>query len=143
MTIFALSSPPGRSGIAVVRISGSRSKQVLESITKNKAPPPQKSVLRIIYDLKTKAIIDRALVQWFKGPKSYTGEDVVELYLHGGHSVVKSLFKVLKQSKHLRLAEPGEFTKKAFLTSSLNHFIASLLFACICFKKSVSILSAI
>jgi tRNA modification GTPase len=120
MTIFALSSPPGRSGIAVVRISGLHGKQVLESITKKKAPPPQKSVLRTIYDLKTKAIIDRALVQWFKGPKSYTGEDVVELYLHGGHSVVKSLFKVLKQNKHLRLAEPGEFTKKAFLNGKMD-----------------------
>ena len=84
MTIYALSSGPGISGIAVVRISGSDSSKVLKLLTKNELPTPRVATLRKINNINTSELIDEGLILWFPGPQSYTGEDMVEIHIHGG-----------------------------------------------------------
>ena len=120
MTIYALSSGPGISGIAVVRISGPDSSKVLKLLTKNGLPTPRVATLRKINNIKTSELIDEGLVLWFPGPQSYTGEDMVEIHIHGGKAVVEALLNILSNIKECRLAEPGEFTKLAFQNSKIN-----------------------
>ncbi len=113
-TIFALASGKGRAGVAVVRLSGPRAGQTLMALTDQDLPAPRKAALKDLTDLKDGKLIDRALVLWFPGPESFTGEDVAELQIHGSHAVLSKLFEVLSDIKGLRLAEPGEFTRRAF-----------------------------
>ncbi len=120
MTIYALSSGPGISGIAVVRISGPDSSKVLKLLTKNELPTPRVATLRKINNIKTSELIDEGLVLWFPGPQSYTGEDMVEIHIHGGKAVVEALLNTLSNIKECRLADPGEFTKLAFQNSKIN-----------------------
>ncbi len=120
MTIYALSSGPGISGIAVVRISGLDSSKVLKLLTKNELPAPRVATLRKINNIKTSELIDEGLVLWFPGPQSYTGEDMVEIHIHGGKAVVEALLNTLSNIKECRLADPGEFTKLAFQNSKIN-----------------------
>ncbi len=120
MTIYALSSGPGISGIAVVRISGSDSSKVLKLLTKNELPTPRVATLRKINNINTSELIDEGLILWFPGPQSYTGEDMVEIHIHGGKAVVEALLNTLSNIKECRLADPGEFTKLAFQNSKIN-----------------------
>ncbi len=120
MTIYALSSGPGISGIAVVRISGSDSSKVLKLLTKNQLPTPRVATLRKINNINTSELIDEGLILWFPGPQSYTGEDMVEIHIHGGKAVVEALLNTLSNIKECRLADPGEFTKLAFQNSKIN-----------------------
>ena len=120
MTIYALSSGPGISGVAVVRISGPDSSKVLKFLTKNELPIPRVATLRKINDIKTSELIDEGLILWFPGPQSYTGEDMVEIHVHGGKAVVEALLTTLSNLKNCRLAEPGEFTKLAFQNGKIN-----------------------
>ena len=120
MTIYALSSGPGISGVAVVRISGPDSSKVLKLLTKNELPIPRVATLRKINDIKTSELIDEGLILWFPGPQSYTGEDMVEIHVHGGKAVVEALLTTLSNLKNCRLAEPGEFTKLAFQNGKIN-----------------------
>lgn len=120
MTIYALSSGPGISGVAVVRISGPDSSKVLKLLTKNELPIPRVATLRKINNIKTSELIDEGLVLWFPGPQSYTGEDMVEIHIHGGKAVVEALLNTLSNIKECRLADPGEFTKLAFQNSKIN-----------------------
>ena len=120
MTIYALSSGPGISGIAVVRISGSYSSKVLKLLTKNELPTPRVATLRKINNINTSELIDEGLILWFPGPQSYTGEDMVEIHIHGGKAVVEALLNTLSNIKECRLADPGEFTKLAFQNSKIN-----------------------
>ena len=120
MTIYALSSGPGISGIAVVRISGSDSSKVLKLLTKNELPTPRVATLRKINNINTSELIDEGLILWFPGPQSYTGEDMVEIHIHGGKAVVEALLNTLSNIKGCRLADPGEFTKLAFQNSKIN-----------------------
>ncbi len=120
MTIYALSSGPGISGIAVVRISGSDSSKVLKLLTKNELPTPRVATLRKINNINTSELIDEGLILWFPGPQSYTGEDMVEIHIHGGKAVVDALLNTLSNVKECRLADPGEFTKLAFQNSKIN-----------------------
>ncbi len=120
MTIYALSSGPGISGIAVVRISGSDSSKVLKLLTKNELPTPRVATLRKINNINTSELIDEGLILWFPGPQSYTGEDMVEIHIHGGKAVVEALLNILSNIKECRLADPGEFTKLAFQNSKIN-----------------------
>ena len=120
MTIYALSSGPGISGIAVVRISGSDSSNVLKLLTKNELPTPRVATLRKINNINTSELIDEGLILWFPGPQSYTGEDMVEIHIHGGKAVVEALLNTLSNIKECRLADPGEFTKLAFQNSKIN-----------------------
>ena len=120
MTIYALSSGPGISGVAVVRISGPDSSKVLKLLTKNELPIPRVATLRKINDIKNSELIDEGLILWFPGPQSYTGEDMVEIHIHGGKAVVEALLNTLSNIKECRLADPGEFTKLAFQNSKIN-----------------------
>ena len=120
MTIYALSSGPGISGIAVVRISGSDSSKVLKLLTKNELPTPRVATLRKINNINTSELIDEGLILWFPGPQSYTGEDMVEIHIHGGKAVVEALLNTLSNIKECRLADPGEFTKLAFQNSKIS-----------------------
>ena len=112
-TIYALASAQGRAGISVIRVSGPQAKKSLSLLSADKFPPRQ-AVLSKLYDHKTSQIIDEAIVIYFQPPRSYTGEDVVEYHIHGGKAVRESLIKALSQMDGHRLAEAGEFTRRAF-----------------------------
>lgn len=112
-TIYALATPTGRSGVAVVRISGSQAGATLEALTARDLPEPRVATLRRLIDADD-VPIDDALVLWFPAPRSFTGEDVAELHLHGGPSVIAAALSALGKRAGLRLAEPGEFTRRAF-----------------------------
>lgn len=118
-TIFALSSGHPPAGIAVVRISGPKTQPVLETICA-KAPLGREPVLTKIQHPVTNDVLDEALVLLFAAPASYTGEDVAELHLHGGRAVVKAIIETLADFDDLRLAEPGEFTRRAFESGKLD-----------------------
>ena len=120
MTIYALSSGPGLSGIAVIRISGNETKEVLLSMTKGSMPLPRVASLKRILDIKTKKLIDEGIVIWFPGPNSYTGEDMAEMHVHGSRAVIKLILSNIAKVKNCRLAEPGEFTKIAFHNDKIN-----------------------
>ncbi len=120
MTIYALSSGPGISGIAVIRISGGETSEVVRALTGKESPKPRVATLRKINKINTSELIDEGLVLWFPGPESYTGEDMAEIQVHGSKAVVDALHSTLSQIKNCRLAEPGEFTKLAFQNGKIN-----------------------
>ena len=118
-TIFALSSGRPPVAIAVIRISGLRAAAALTALGV-KIPEPRKAGLARIRDPRSGEIIDEALVLWFPGPHSETGEDVAELQAHGGHAVIAAILDALAQIDGLRLAEPGEFTRRGFENGKLD-----------------------
>jgi len=120
MTIYALSSGPGISGIAVIRVSGANSKKILTSLTEKPFPQKRQATLKKIKNNITNEIIDEGIVLWFPGPNTYTGEDMVELHVHGSKAVIEELQNVLSNFENCRLAEPGEFTKIAFHNNKIN-----------------------
>ena len=120
MTIYALSSGPGLSGVAVIRISGEITKEVLKSITMGSFPKPRVASLRKIINFKSKELIDECIVLWFPGPNSYTGEDMAEIHAHGSRAVIQSILENLSKIKGCKIAEPGEFTKRAFYNEKIN-----------------------
>lgn len=117
-TIVALSSGAGRAGVAVVRISGPHVRFVLET-TAGLVPEPRQAVLRRLRD-EAGEVIDSALVLYFSSPASFTGEDVAEFHVHGSRAVLARLLAVLCVLPGLRLAEPGEFTRRAFEAGKLD-----------------------
>lgn len=117
-TIVALSSAAGRAGVAVVRISGPRVRFVLETVT-GSVPAPRQAVLRRLRD-DDGAAIDSALVLFFPAPASFTGEDVAEFHVHGARAVLARLLAVLCALPGVRLAEAGEFTRRAFESGKLD-----------------------
>lgn len=117
-TIFALSSGALPSGVAVIRVSGPRVRFVLETTVKE-LPVPRHAVLRTIHDAKGEPI-DRGLILFFPMPGSFTGEDVAEFQLHGGRAVVAAFLDFLASLPGLRLAEAGEFTRRAFDNGRLD-----------------------
>ncbi|XP_015344729.1 tRNA modification GTPase GTPBP3, mitochondrial isoform X2 [Marmota marmota marmota] len=120
-TIFALSSGQGRCGIAVIRTSGPASSHALRSLTAPRDLPPARSAsLRLLSDPHTGEPLDRALVLWFPGPQSFTGEDCVEFHVHGGPAVVSGVLQALGSVPGLRPAEAGEFTRRAFAHGKLS-----------------------
>lgn len=119
-TIFALSSGSGTAGVAVVRLSGPASTEALVKLTDMPAPAPRQAVLRRLKDPETGRRLDQALVLVFVGPASFTGEDIVELHLHGGRAVVDGVLNVLACLPGLRLAEPGEYSRRAFEHGKLD-----------------------
>jgi tRNA modification GTPase len=112
-TIFALSSGRPPAAIAVIRISGPRSKDALHALI-GRLPEPRRTSLAKVKDPATDEVIDEGLALWFPGPKSETGEDMAELQVHGGPAVIAAMLKALGSLDGLRLAEPGEFTRRAF-----------------------------
>jgi tRNA modification GTPase len=119
-TIYALATAPGRSGVAVVRISGPEAGSALAALTGRPLPAPRRAVLTKLRDPRTDDALDDALVLRFTAPASFTGEDVVELHLHGGRAVVTGVIEALATLPGLRLAEPGEFTRRAFENGKLD-----------------------
>jgi tRNA modification GTPase len=120
MTIYALSTGPGVSGIAIVRISGPDASEVIKLLTNKKTPSPRVATLRKINNINTSELIDEGIIIWFPGPESYTGEDMAEIHIHGGKAVVLAVQKEIGKIKNCRLAEAGEFTKLAFQNGKLN-----------------------
>ena len=114
MTIYALSTGPGISGVAIIRISGEQSSKIIENLTGKKVPQPRVATLRKINKINTSELIDEGIILWFPGPESYTGEDMVEIQVHGSKAVIDALHSSISQIENCRLAEPGEFTKLAF-----------------------------
>ncbi len=118
-TIFALSSGRGRAGVAVIRISGPSARLVLERMAAP-CPPPRRAAFRRIVDPVSSELLDAALVLFFAGPSSETGEDIAELQLHGSPAVVSSVLRALSTLPGCRLAEPGEFARRAFLNGKID-----------------------
>ena len=110
-TIFALSSAPGRSGVAVVRLTGAQAVEILKKITNAPIPAPRRMVVRRLYSGAD--LVDEAMVVWFEKGASYTAEEMVELHLHGGKATVAGALAMLGEIADLRHAEPGEFTRRA------------------------------
>ena len=120
MTIYALSSGPGISGVAVIRVSGKETISVIKALTGKDLPRPRLATLRKINNSNTFELIDEGIILWFPGPQSYTGEDMVEFHVHGSKAVVAAIQSSISQVKDCRLAEPGEFTKLAFQNGKIN-----------------------
>ena len=112
-TIFALSSGPVPSGVAVVRISGPKTQPVVKALC-GVLPVPRRATVKKLYHPVSQDVLDEALVLYFEGPASFTGEDVAELHCHGGRAVVTALLEVLQSFGGCRPAEAGEFTRRAF-----------------------------
>ena len=119
-TIFSLSTGSLPTGVAVVRISGSATADVVQAMCKGKRPEPRRATLRVLRDPASDDILDRALVLWFPGPASATGEDCAEFHLHGSRAVVKDVLAALANIDGCRPAEAGEFTQRAYLTGRLD-----------------------
>ena len=120
MTIYSLSSGPGISGIAVIRVSGKETTNVIKLLTGQKLPEPRTAILRKIYKIHTNELIDEGIILWFPGPKSYTGEDMAEIQVHGSKAVIDAILSTISCVENCRLAEPGEFTKLAFQNGKIN-----------------------
>lgn len=118
-TIFALSSGRGRAGVAVVRVSGPRAGDAMSALAGG-VPEPRRATLRILTDPQTGKSLDRALVLYFPGPESFTGEDVAEFHVHGGPAVVAGVIDALAGMPGLVAAEPGAFARRAFENGKLD-----------------------
>lgn len=125
-TIYALSTRPGKAAIAVVRVSGPVCLSIFQQLGKSSVQPRDRTAKLVkLWDPKTQnTMLDQAIALFFKGPKSYTGEDLLELHLHGGNAVVQAVLKAIGSlhdpAQPVRYAEPGEFTMKAFHSGQLD-----------------------
>lgn len=121
-TIYALATPPGRSGVAVIRLSGARALAAWQALTRKADAElnPRQATLCTLFHPRSQEPIDTALALYFKGPESFTGEDVVELQTHGSLAVLKDLLAVLGAMDGLRMAEAGEFARRAFWNGKLD-----------------------
>lgn len=119
-TIFALASAPGKAGVAVLRVSGAAAAAAIRRLTQRPLPAPRRAQRRRLADPASGEPIDEALLLWFPGPASYTGEDVAEFHIHGGRAVLAAMLDALGRVPGCRLAEPGEFTRRAFLNGRLD-----------------------
>ena len=117
-TIFALASGAGRAAVALLRLSGPGTRGAVTALA-GVLPPPRHASLRPLRDPRTAELLDRALLLWFPGPASYTGEDSAELHLHGGPAVITGVAEALVAAG-ARPAEPGEFTRRAFLNGRMD-----------------------
>ena len=120
MTIFALSSAPGRAAVAVIRVSGPGAAGALRALTGREPPPPRQAALRRIVDPADGCLLDAALVLFFAGPRTETGEDMAEFQVHGGRAVVAGVLDCLARQPGLRPAEPGEFTRRAVANGKID-----------------------
>jgi len=119
-TIFALASGRGRAGVAVVRVSGPRADEALRLLTRAPLPSNRRAAIRTIFGKTNDTKIDSTLVLRFPSPQSYTGENIVEFQVHGGPAVISAVIAELGAIPGLRLAEPGEFTRRAVENGRLD-----------------------
>lgn len=117
-TIYALSTAPGRSGVAVVRLSGPQAVDIITRITKLSVPPARRMAVRKLYSGAD--VIDEAMVVWFEKGASFTMEEMVEFHLHGGRATVSGILGLLSGLSGLRHAEPGEFTRRALESGRMD-----------------------
>ena len=118
-TIYAEATAGGVAGVAIVRLSGPNAADILEGLA-GPLPVPRKATYRNLRFPFDGDLIDQALVLWFPNPHSFTGEDVVEFHVHGGRAVVESLFRAIRDFRSVRLADPGEFSRRAFVNGKLD-----------------------
>jgi tRNA modification GTPase len=118
-TIFALATAPGRAGIAMVRVSGEGAAAALRDLA-GTLPPPRQALHARFRDPQNGETLDDGIALYFAAPASFTGEDIAELHLHGSRAVLAAVFAALGRRPGFRLAEPGEFTKRAFLNGKLD-----------------------
>ena len=118
-TIFAVSSGSGMAGIAVIRMSGSKAGSVLASVA-GSLPLPRRASIRQLRRPQSNEVIDQGLVLWMPGPLSATGEDVAEFHVHGSAAVIDAMFEIFCSVAGVRLAEPGEFTRRAFANDRMD-----------------------
>ena len=118
-TLFAPASGFGRAAVSVIRVSGPAAGQVLVALA-GRLPPPRRLSLRILRDPIDGSELDRALVAWFPGPDTYSGEDMAELHLHGGVAVRMSVLAALARMPGCRAADPGAFTRRAVLNGRMD-----------------------
>lgn len=119
-TIYAVSTPPGRGGVAVIRVSGSEAGSALDGLIAGDRPAPRVATLGVLRHPLSGEMLDKALALWFPAPRSFTGEDAAELHLHGGRAVVDGVLGALSTLPRLRIAEPGEFTRRAFTNGKMD-----------------------
>lgn len=120
-TIFALASASGRGGVAVFRVSGKAAKTAVSKLCQpSDVSRVREASLRKVHDPKTNEAIDQALVLFFESPNSFTGEDVVEFHTHGGRAIAHAVTEALSALPGFRMAEPGEFTRRAFENGKLD-----------------------
>lgn len=117
-TIFAPASAPGRAGVTIIRVSGPMTRRAFLEMA-GTVPQPRQSTLRILRD-EDGAPIDQALCLYFEGPVSFTGEDVAEFHIHGSPAVLSACLLRLSKIEDFRIAEPGEFTRRAFENGKLD-----------------------
>ena len=120
MSIYALSSGPGISGIAVIRVAGGNVKRVIKLLTGSEPPNPRIATHKKFNKINNFDLIDEGILIWFPGPNSYTGEDMAEFHVHGSIAVVRAILDELSKIENCRLAGPGEFTKMAFQNGKIN-----------------------
>ena len=118
-TICALASAPGRAGVAVIRISGPAAGAALRALC-GPLPAPRHASLRKLKHPGSGELLDRGLVLWLPGPASFTGEDMAELHIHSGRAVIGGVIGALQSLPSMRLAEPGEFARRAFENGKLD-----------------------
>ena len=120
MTIYAISTAPGTAGLAVIRMSGPRALEALNAIVRNKEFIHSKFTKCKFYHPVNHKHLDSGLAVYFKSPKSFTVEDVVELHIHGGYANTSIILSALASIKYLRIANQGEFTKRAFINNKID-----------------------
>ena len=118
-TIFAVSSGSGVAGIAVIRMSGPASHKILELVS-GTLPRPRLASVRRLRDPASREVIDQAMVLWIPGPNSATGEDVAEFHVHGSIAVIDALLRIFQDFEGVRLAEAGEFSRRAFMNDRMD-----------------------
>ena len=119
-TIAALASGRPPVAVAILRVSGPEARASIVALTGKAPPPPRRLSLRTLADPASGALLDRALVVLFPGPATATGEDLAEFHLHGGAAVISGVLEALTALPGVRLAEPGEFTRRAFANGRLD-----------------------
>jgi tRNA modification GTPase len=117
-TIFALATPPGKSAVQIIRISGAGAARALKAMIGH-VPPPRHAHFAALSDANGD-VLDQALVLYFQAPASATGEDTVELHLHGSPVLGRMVMERLETLPRFRLADPGEFSRRAFLNGKIN-----------------------
>ena len=123
MNFYALSTPPGVSGIAIIRVSGDSALQIANQITRTVIDQPRSALLKSFYDQEGE-LIDEGILIWYPEGQSYTGEHLIEIHTHGSKAVINKLLEDLGDRKDCRLAEPGEFTKTAYQNNRINLYEA-------------------
>ena len=119
-TVFALSTAPGRAALAVIRLTGAQALAALQGLGVTAMPPARQASLRKLYEPKTGTLLDEALVLYFAAPHSFTGEDMLELHIHGGVACTQSVLAALADIETLSPATPGDFTRRAVMNGRMD-----------------------